>query len=99
MKVGEGLDWRQSGAEILSMRLEFSIVGMLAVHAKHALFTALGAVPGLVRAEVELGRVEVEVAADADRAAVERAVRGAVESAGFQVSSVRVLPRTLPTLE
>jgi hypothetical protein len=80
------------------MRLEFSVEGMLAVHAKHALFTALGAVAGLVRAQVELGRVEVELAADADRVAVESAVRGAVESVGFQVSAVRVLPRTLPTL-
>ena len=80
------------------MRLEFSVTGMLSVHAKHALFTALGAVAGLMRVEVELGRVEVEVARDADRAAIEGAVRGAVESAGFQVSAVRLLPRTLPTL-
>ena len=80
------------------MRFEFLISGMLAVHAKHAVFTALGAVAGLARADVELGRVEVELEAGADTSVIEGAVRDAVKNAGFQVSAVRALPRTLPTL-
>ncbi|MBX3173676.1 MAG: hypothetical protein KF709_04655 [Gemmatimonadaceae bacterium] len=42
------------------MRLELTIDGMLAVHARHAVFTALAAVEGLRGAEVELGRAVVE---------------------------------------
>jgi hypothetical protein len=80
------------------MRLEVMIEGMLAVHAKHALFTALGAVDGLLRADVELGRAELEFASGADVDVVREAVVAAVASAGFTVSRVRLLPRTLPTL-
>ncbi|MEX2182207.1 MAG: hypothetical protein WD771_09210 [Gemmatimonadaceae bacterium] len=80
------------------MRLEVLVDGMLAVHARHALFTALGAVSGLVRAEVELGRVEVELAPEAAREAVEAGVRAAAEGLGFRVTAVRALPRALPTL-
>jgi copper chaperone CopZ len=76
------------------MRHELLIDGMPAVHAKYAVFTALGAVEGVTGAEVELGRAVVEhdgrVAADA--------LRLAVEAAGFTVREIRVLPRSLPTL-
>ena len=80
------------------MRLEVIVEGMLAVHAKHALFTALAAVEGLSRADVELGRAELELAAGADPESIRRAVTAAVESAGFRVVSTRILSRTLPTL-
>ncbi len=76
------------------MRFELLIDGMLAIHAKHAVFTALGAVEGIVSAEVELGRAEVTH----DGRASEAALRSAVEAAGYAVRSVRALPRTLPTL-
>lgn len=77
-----------------AMRFEVLIDGMLAVHAKHAVFMALTAVEGIVSAEVELGRAELTHDGRADEAAI----RAAVESAGFAVRAVRVLPRTLPTL-
>jgi len=80
------------------MRLELTIGGMLSVHAKHAVFTALSAVDGLVHAEVELGRAEVVHDGHASPGELERAVRVAVEAAGFEVLAVRVLPRTLPTI-
>lgn len=81
------------------MRFELLIEGMLAVHAKHAVFSALGAVEGIVGAEVELGRAVVEFGDAADASgARESALREAVGTAGFRVVAVRVLPRTLPTL-
>jgi len=75
------------------MRLELLIDGMVAVHARHAVFTALSAVEGIQRAEVELGRVVVEVTA-----ARELEIVAAVEAVGFTVREVRRLPRSLPTL-
>jgi hypothetical protein len=92
------------------MRLELLIDGMLAVHARHAVFTALAAVEGIQRAEVELGRVLLEfepvgtVVSGAPDAAArgtearEREVVAAVESVGFTVREVRRLPRALPML-
>lgn len=76
------------------MRFLVLIEGMLAVHARHAVYTALAAVEGLTRAEVELGRAEVEH----DGRATAEAIRAAIESAGFTVTEVRALPRSLPTL-
>lgn len=92
------------------MRLELLIDGMLAVHARHAVFTALAAVEGIQRAEVELGRVLLELepvgavgsgaqdAAARGTEAREREVVAAVESVGFTVREVRRLPRALPML-
>jgi hypothetical protein len=80
------------------MRLEILIDGMLAVHAKHAVFAALAAVGGVDGAEVELGRVELECArAEGELATVEAEIRAAIESAGFTVRAVKRLPRRLPT--
>lgn len=82
------------------MRFELTIGGMLSVHAKHAVFSALGAVDGLVSADVELGRAEVEFSSDAAGSPESRevALRNAVAAAGCDVVGVRLLPRTLPTL-
>lgn len=76
------------------MRFEIEIAGMLAVHARHAVFTALGAVAGITRAEVELGRAVVEH----DGSVEEHALREAVEAAGFAVARITALPRSLPIL-
>ena len=81
------------------MRLELLIDGMVAVHARHAVFTALSAVEGIQRAEVELGRVVLEMAPGAsDAEAREREILAAVEAVGFTVREVRRLPRSLPML-
>jgi len=80
------------------MRLLVLIEGMRAVHARHAVFMALGAVEGITRAEVELGRAELELDGTVSEAATREAVREAIEAGGFRVTEVRVLPRTLPTL-
>jgi hypothetical protein len=76
------------------MRLELIIDGMVAVHAKHAVFQALAAVEGITRAEVEMGRVELEM----DREPDEGAVRAAIAAVGCEVREIRRLPRTLPML-
>lgn len=76
------------------MRFEVLIDGMLAVHARHAVFMALTAVEGITHAEVELGRAELAH----DGRATEAAIRAAVEAAGFTVRAMRALPRQLPTL-
>lgn len=76
------------------MRLEVMIDGMLAVHAKHAVFMALAAIEGITHAEVELGRAELTVVEGTSDAAI----RAAIDDAGFVVSAIRRLPRTLPTL-
>ena len=76
------------------MRFEVLIDGMLAVHARNAVFTALAAVDGITNAEVELGRAELSH----DGRATEAAIRSAIEAAGFRVRAVRALPRELPTL-
>jgi copper chaperone CopZ len=76
------------------MRMEALIDGMLAVHARHAVFMALTAVEGIMHAEVELGRAELTH----DGRATEPAIRAAIEAAGFTVRAVRPLPRRLPTI-
>lgn len=79
------------------MRLELLIDGMFAVHAKHAVFTALGAIDGLRRADVELGRAVVELEARSGTAP-EGAIREALLQAGCTLRGMRELPRSLPTL-
>jgi copper chaperone CopZ len=79
---------------IPAVRVELTISGMLAVHARHAVFTALSGVEGIVRAEVELGRAVVEH----DGRVSDAALRAAVSAAGCEVDSLREMPRALPML-
>ncbi|MBX3132015.1 MAG: hypothetical protein KF689_01345 [Gemmatimonadaceae bacterium] len=79
------------------MRLELVISGMVAVHAKHAVFAALAGVPGVLRAQVELGRAEIECERrDAELEALEAELGAAVAAAGFVLTTLRRLPRELP---
>lgn len=81
------------------MRLELIVVGMLAVHARHAVFAALAGVAGVTHAAVELGRVELEVSrGDAEFDALAAELRAAIDALGYTVTAVRRLPRQLPTL-
>ena len=73
------------------MRLRLTIDGMLAVHAKNALYTALGGVAGVRSAEVEVGGALLECEGRVDEAEL----RAAIEAVGFRL--VRVV-RELPTL-
>jgi copper chaperone CopZ len=79
------VDYRSRVVSILT------ISGMVAVHAKRAVFTALAGVPGVTSAEVDLGRavVEHEPSVSPD------ALREAVSLAGCAVTDVR-MERRLP---
>ncbi len=80
------------------MRYEATIPGMLSVHARRAVFTALAAVDGIERADVELGRAVVEHRGGAPSNEVTDALREAIAAAGFEVTDVRAVSRQLPTL-
>jgi copper chaperone CopZ len=79
------VDYRSRVVSVLT------ISGMVAVHAKRAVFTALAGVPGVTSAEVGLGRavVEHEPSVSPD------ALSEAVSLAGCTVTDVR-LERRLP---
>jgi copper chaperone CopZ len=68
-----------------------TISGMVAVHAKRAVFTALAGVPGVLSAEVDMGRAIVEH----DASTTSGALREAIALAGCEVTSVK-LERRLP---
>jgi copper chaperone CopZ len=70
------------------------ISGMLSVHARRAVFTALGGVEGVMRADVELGRAVVEH----DGRATPARLREAVALAGCEVKEVVEERRRLPTV-
>jgi copper chaperone CopZ len=72
-----------------------TISGMIAVHAKRAVFTALAGVAGVRSAEVELGRAVVEH----DETATREAMAAAIHGVGCTLADVRrVSRRSLPLL-
>ena len=68
-----------------------TISGMVAVHSKRAVYTALSGVPGVRSAEVEMGRAIVEHDATTTREALSEAVA----LVGCEVTAIRV-ERRLP---
>ncbi len=81
------------------IRLELLLSGMLSVHAKHAVFSALSGVPGLSSLEIELGRVVLDAErAETELSTLEEELRGAISAAGLTLTALRRLPRQLPTL-
>ena len=71
-----------------------TIAGMVAVHAKRAVYTSLSGVPGVRSAEVELGRAVVEH----DASTTTEDLVAAVALAGCEVSAVKI-ERRLPLSE
>ena len=81
------------GATFPAMVSILTISGMVAVHSKRAIFTALAGVPGITSAQVELGRAVI----DHDERATEDAMTAAVESVGCSVVAIeRGSGRSLP---
>lgn len=70
-----------------------TITGMRTVHCTRAVYTALGGVEGVERADVSLGRATVEH----DRRATVEAMRAAVAMAGYELVAAE-RSRGLPTL-
>jgi copper chaperone CopZ len=66
------------------MRFRVLIKGMLSVHAKRAVFTALAGIDGVRHAEVQVGSAVV----DADVSVGEDVVRAAIEELGLRVTSI-----------
>lgn len=81
------------------MRMACAISGMVAVHARHAVFTALSGVPGVVRAEVELGRAEVWFTPGRTFDVAEAELIAAIEAAGYLVTETWALKTDLPTIQ
>jgi copper chaperone CopZ len=77
------------------MQTVVTISGMLAVHAKRAVFTALAGVEGVHAADVELGRAVVEH----DGSVSAEALVAAIEAVGFHVvATANVASRALPVV-
>ncbi len=75
-------------------RIHVQLDGLVAVHAVRAVWTALGAVPGVTSAEVTMQGAVLEVDGELDRTALE----AALDAAGVSVRSLRVEARVLPVL-
>ncbi len=70
------------------------ISGMSCAHCTRAVFTALSGVPGIARADVRIGTVEVEH----DGSVTLAALKEAVETAGYSVAGADENRRVLPQL-
>ena len=71
------------------------VEGMRTEHCKRAVFTALAAVPGIARAEVQLGVVTVEH----DGTVTVAMLRDAIAVAGYAVTRGEERRRTLPVVD
>jgi copper chaperone CopZ len=70
-----------------------TISGMIAVHSKRVVFTALAGVPGITSAQVDLGRAVI----DHDERVSSEALEAAIASVGCRVVSIeRGSARSLP---
>lgn len=70
------------------------INGMSCAHCVRAVFTALGGVPGVSRADVSIGQAVIEH----DGSVTPEAVREAISIAGYDVAEFRDDRRTLPVV-
>ena len=74
-------------------RIRLELDGLIAVHAVRAVWTALGAVPGIVRAEVTMAGALLEVEGPLDRDALDVALDAAgVRIVGLTIEQERILP-------
>lgn len=74
-------------------RVRLELDGLVAVHAVRAVWTALGGVPGVNRAEVTMAGAILEVEGVLDRTALDRALDAAgVRLIALHVEQVRMLP-------
>ena len=73
------------------MTTTVSISGMTCVHCVRAVFTSLAGVPGIVRADVSIGRAVIEH----DGTVTQEQIRDAIGVAGYEVTDSKN-DRTLP---
>ena len=70
------------------------IEGMSCTHCVRAVFTALGGVPGVARADVSIGHAIIEH----DGSVTPEALREAISIAGYEVAEFRDDRRALPVV-
>ena len=70
------------------------IDGMSCAHCVRAVFTALGGVPGVSRADVSIGQAVIEH----DGTVTPEAIREAISIAGYEVADFREDRRALPVV-
>ena len=70
------------------------INGMSCAHCVRAVFTALGGVPGVSRADVSVGQAVIEH----DGSVTQDAIREAISIAGYDVADFRDDRRALPVV-
>jgi copper chaperone len=70
------------------------INGMSCSHCVRAVFTALGGVPGIARADVSIGQAVIEH----DGTVSQEAIREAISIAGYDVAEFRDDRRALPVV-
>ena len=70
------------------------IDGMSCAHCVRAVFTALGGVPGVARADVSIGKAVIEH----DGTVTPEALREAISIAGYEVAEFRDDRRALPVV-
>jgi copper chaperone len=88
--MGENIPFGYLSRMITRARIE----GMSCQHCVRAVFTALGALEGITRADVSIGAVEVEH----DGSVTVDALRSAVEVSGYRVIHGTTDRRVLPVL-
>ncbi|CAN5360881.1 hypothetical protein BH23GEM2_BH23GEM2_15650 [soil metagenome] len=76
------------------MLTRLTITGMTCVHCKRAVFTALAGVPGVTRADVAMGRAEVEH----DGSVSWSTLQEAIAVAGYELAHSADDRRALPQL-
>jgi copper chaperone CopZ len=74
------------------MTTTVSISGMTCAHCVRAVFTSLGGVKGIERAEVSIGRAVIQH----DASVTHQQIRDAIELAGYEVTDFGNDRRTLP---
>ena len=74
------------------MRTTATISGMTCAHCIRAVFTSLGGVEGIRRADVSIGRAVIEH----DGTVTPEEIRDAVRIAGYEVDDIKIDGRTLP---
>jgi copper chaperone CopZ len=74
------------------MQTTASISGMTCAHCVRAVFTSLGGVEGIKRADVSIGKAVIEH----DGTVTPEDIRAAIAVAGYEVTDIRIDRPTLP---